>query len=98
MACVAAIDIGSNTAQDLPEIPIYDDFEAVKALKFEEPMPTNISSWAQTIDFNEIFDPQNCELVSPCKACSFRELQSWPEECGPTGYRLIKSCSQNSVT
>ena len=50
---------------------------------------------ASKVDFYNLFDPQYCELVSPCKPCSFRELQKWPE-CQATGYRLIKKCDQIS--
>ena len=42
-----------------------------------------------------MFDPQSCEIVSPCKPCSFRELQKWPE-CQATGYRFIKKCDKIS--
>ena len=31
------------------------------------------------IDWIEYFDVSKCELVSKCKPCSFKELQSWPE-------------------
>ena len=47
------------------------------------------------VDFCNLFDPQYCELISPCKPCSFRELQKWPE-CQATGYRLIKKCDEIS--
>ena len=45
------------------------------------------------VDFYNMFDPQSCEIVSPCKPCSFRELQKWPE-CQSTGYRFIKKCDE----
>ena len=47
------------------------------------------------VDFCNMFDPQFCELISPCKPCTFRELQKWPE-CQATGYRLIKKCDEIS--
>ena len=39
----------------------------------------------------EYFDVSKCELINPCKPCSFKELQKW-EECQETGFRLIKQC------
>ena len=48
------------------------------------------------IDWIEYFDVSKCELVSKCKACSFKELQSWPE-CQKTGYRLIQKCKEVSL-
>ena len=69
------------------------DYDYFKETNFK---PVNLNNLnVSLVDFCNMFDPQYCELISPCKPCTFRELQKWPE-CQATGYRLIKKCDEIS--
>ena len=50
-----------------------------KSEKNKEAKAAQQNTFGYKIDFIEYFDLTKCELLNPCRPCTFKEMQKWSE-------------------